>query len=117
VSRHDREWARLRALPLDVVLTALGVERRDDALICPSCRSLFQAYADPLYGISVACTNDYCRAGGWHWPEYALADLRRCGLGEARRCLLLANDEMTSAARRARPGHQEAQEVVAAFLS
>jgi hypothetical protein len=93
VSRDEREWSRLRALPVEAIKAALGVARRDDAFLCPCCGSLFDIHDDALFGVSVRCTNEYCRLGAWAWPEHALAGVRRCKIDEARRQLLNENRE------------------------
>ncbi|MGH9321812.1 MAG: hypothetical protein ACRD3V_18240, partial [Vicinamibacteria bacterium] len=77
-----REWAALRALPVETIVVMLGVRREGEHYLCPrypGCCALFVVHDDP-YGVSVRCTRPGCLLGpmgendtGFHWPEWALA--------------------------------------------
>ncbi|MGH7564883.1 MAG: hypothetical protein ACREK5_10755 [Gemmatimonadota bacterium] len=81
MTRADRYWAALRALPAAAIVRALG--------------SGFETHDDPAYGVSVR------RLGGaWDWPEWALADAARINIREAQGRLLAAARELADEKRK-----------------
>lgn len=94
------EWAALRALPVELILDVLGVQREGEHFLCPrypGCCALFVVHDDPEYGVSVRCAREGCLLGpmdaedaGWNWPEHALALHEGIPVEEARVRLLQA---------------------------
>lgn len=119
VSRRDRSWAALRALPAEVIVETLGARNQgESSYLCPrwpGCCALFDVFEDPTYGISVRCTRPGCILDAWSWAEWALALHQNISIEEARRRLLGTAGVRQEQERRART--TKAAQRVDAFLA